>query len=407
MSVDQSVKLDYPSSRAPDAVDAGSVFAPAPGLPRRMNYGDAIRIFGTIAVVVGHVADLRLFSAKVLDREWWICNTWDSLTRWAVPAYIMLSGALLLDPARAEPTRDFYRKRLGRIGVPLVFWTAFFMWFSVVYTGWATFQIPGGATVHGWRAAWYLLALGKPYTHLHFIFRIAGLYFFTPMMRVWLRHTPRRMQWTAVIAALSLSAGDSIMNAITDNEPSVFARFVPFIGYYLLGYMLRDTVVSKRGYVWSWVGFIVSWLVLMLGTGSTVKLFHKPGTFLKGPPSLEMLQYDFLSPIRILMAISIWLIFVRAFHQPWPKTPERRKFVAWWASTTLGLYLIHPMFREILYTRHIWIPGVYERWLSHDFSPTWPNIWLGIPVATTVIYLLSLAATALLMKIPYVRRITG
>ena len=143
------------------AQGVGGVFAPeaAPAhKPRRMHYGDAIRIIGTFAVVIGHVADLRLFSDHVLDGEWWICNLWDSLTRWAVPVYIMLSGALLLDPGRAEAPRDFYRKRLGRIGVPLVFWTAAFMWFSVEYTGWASYE-----SFHGWKAAWLLLDGRKPY----------------------------------------------------------------------------------------------------------------------------------------------------------------------------------------------------------------------------------------------------
>ena len=379
------------------AIDADSVFAPAPSQPRRMYYGDAIRIFGTIAVVIGHVADLRLFSTQVLDRNWWICNLWDSLTRWAVPVYIMLSGALLLDPARAEPSHHFYRKRLLRIGVPLVFWTAFFMWFDVKYTGWRP----------SWKAAWLNLALGKPYVHLHFIFRIAGLYLFTPMLRVWLRHTHRKMQCWTVGMALVLSAGDSIMNSITDNEPSVFARFVPFVGYYLLGYLLRDTVLTARGLRRASAGFIASYLVLLLGTGWTVHLFHAPGTFLKGPPSLEMLQYDFLSPIRIVMAMCAWLLFVNIFNKPWPQSELARRRVGWWAGTTLGIYLIHPMFREILYTRRVWIPGLYDHWISYHFGPEWPNIWLGIPLMATLVYGLSLAVIAVVMRIPYVRRIAG
>lgn len=387
------VRLDYQVPKViADAIEAGSS-----NKPRRMYYGDAIRIFGTIAVVIGHVADLRLFSTQVLDRNWWICNVWDSLTRWAVPVYIMLSGALLLDPAKEESSRHFYRKRLLRIGVPLVFWTVFFMWFDVKYTGWRA----------SWSAAFFNLALGKPYIHLHFIFRIAGLYCFTPMFRVWLRHTNRTMQCWSVGIALVLSAGDSIMNSITDNEPSVFARFVPFVGYYLLGYLLRDIKLSARGFKRALAGFIASYLVLLFGTGWTVHHFHKPGTFLKGPPSLEMLQYDFLSPIRIIMAICAWLLFVCIFNKPWPKSEEARYRVGWWAGTTLGIYLIHPMFREILYTRRIWIPGIYERWLTTPFGPEWPNIWLGIPIMAILVYALSLAVTAGVMRIPYVRRIMG
>jgi surface polysaccharide O-acyltransferase-like enzyme len=394
------------------AAGVGGVFAPQPTdatplhKPRRMHYGDAIRILGTVAVVVGHVADMRLFSSHVLDRDWWVCNAWDALTRWAVPAYIMLSGALLLDPARNEAPSHFYRKRLARLGAPIVFWTAFFMWFGVEYTGWINRD--GRPS---WAEAVKLLVLGKPYTHLHFMFRIAGLYFFTPMLRTWLRHSTRQMQWAATLMALILAAGDNTANAITSNELTVFMRFVPFIGYYLLGYLLRDTLVSRRGFVWCWIGFVASYLVLMLGTGLTVKWFHQPGTWLKGPPSMEMLQYDFLSPVRIVMAVCAWLIFVKAFHKPWPQHEGSRKLVGEWAATTLGLYLIHPMFREILYLGQLkvpWIHGWKVLWHHQPgFGPEYPNIWVGIPLAVVMIYTLSLAATIVIMRIPYVRRIAG
>ena len=351
---------------------------------------------------------MRLFSDKTLDQEWWIANAWDAASRWAVPIYIMLSGALLLDPSRKELPSTFYRKRLGRLGVPLVFWTAFFMWFGVQYTKAVSYQTPDGVKVTGVTAAWYLLAMGKPYVHLHFIFRIAGLYLFTPMMRIWLANTPRKMQWVGVIAVLSLSGADSVMNALTRTEPSVFARFVPFIGYYLLGYMLRDTVVSKRGMIYCWVGFIVTYLILMLGTGWTVWRYHKTGSQLIGPPSMEMLQYDFLSPTRIVMTICVWLIFVRLFRHPWPKSERGRKIFGWWASTTLGIYLIHPMFRDIFDCQRKWIPFTsYDTFMFHPYKATYPNIWIGIPLTVFMVYFWSLVVIAILMKIPLIRRIAG
>src|ERR1700761_6847314 len=104
-----------------------------------MPYGDMIRIVGTIAVVCGHCCDMILFRPGAeLTYNWWVCNIYDALTRWAVPAYIMLSGALLLDPARHEAPHEFYRKRLWRIGIPMAFFSVFFMWFGVYYTGWVT-----------------------------------------------------------------------------------------------------------------------------------------------------------------------------------------------------------------------------------------------------------------------------
>jgi surface polysaccharide O-acyltransferase-like enzyme len=386
MSSTDAMNLESISSPDGESTETASVFAPKASQPRRMHYGDAIRIFGTIAVVINHVADMR-FGAHPLDRDWWIANFWDAFTRWAVPAYIMLSGALLLDPARAELPATFYRKRLARIGVPLVFWTVFFMWFSyalLIPKQWIT---P--------RQLWLNLALGKPYMHLHFIFRIAGLYFFTPMMRVWLRHTTRRMQMVTVIGVLCLSSADSIMNAITGDEPSVFMRFVPFIGYYLMGYLLREQTVSKKTLQLCWMGFIATCLILAIGTGL---LIQATGGKVKYYPSINMMLYDFLSPVRVIMAVCTWLIFVNTFTQPWPTSPRAREIVGIWAGTTLGLYLVHPLFRELLY---------FSKWWDAGKGVWWPNVWLGIPLASLMIYIVSLLVTLVLMKIPYVRRITG
>src|SRR5690242_6425687 len=110
------------------------VAKPALSKPRHMPYGDAARVLGTIAVVVGHCCDMVVFSPQAPLTEWWVCNLVDAASRWAVPVYVMLSGALLLDPHRSEAPSEFYSKRLARLGLPIVFWSAFYMWLSVYYT---------------------------------------------------------------------------------------------------------------------------------------------------------------------------------------------------------------------------------------------------------------------------------
>jgi surface polysaccharide O-acyltransferase-like enzyme len=390
-----AAKLAVAGGDPPPPVEA----AAPPAGPRWMHYGDYLRIVGTIAVVVGHVSDMVLYYHEPLKLDWWVCNLWDASTRWAVPIYIMLSGALLLDPARDEPAGNFYRKRLTRIGVPLVFWSAFFMWFSVWYTGWTT---P--------RQAWINLLVGQPYMHMHFIFRIAGLYAFTPMIRVFLRHVSRPMLIGTVALMLALSSADTVANNFTNTELSAFARFVPFAGYYLLGYMLRDGVRQRRTVIWCWVGFIGSIVVLAGGTAMLAQKFviDAGKTQVWGPPSVVMLLYDFLSPVRVVMAICAWVVLVQLFRDPWPHSQRGQRIVRAWANTTLGLYLIHPVFREM------WYLGLQmgghehgHRLLSHGIDATWPTVWIGVPLVATLVYLPSLLATVILMRIPYVRRITG
>jgi surface polysaccharide O-acyltransferase-like enzyme len=359
--------------------------------PAWMHYGDMIRILGTIAVVIGHVCDVGL-DQHPLSLNWWICQTIDGATRWAVPAYIMLSGALLLDPARADSPSHFYRKRLNRIGVPLVFWSAFFMIFSVRYTGWAT-----------WRQAWINLAIGQPYIHMHFIFRIAGLYAFTPMLRVFLRHATRSMQIATCILLLGLASADSIANSFTSTELSAFARFAPFLGYYLAGYLLRHAFLSTPALALACLSWLTSAFILIAGTGLLVHQFG-----MKWNPSPGMLLYDLLNPVRIAMSISAWLILITLFQNPWPRAQWAQHLTHKWAGLTLGIYLIHPAFRDMWFLgrfgpRHF--PWTIT--FSHGFTATWPNVYLGIPLTVTLVYIPSLIATAIIMRVPYLRRIDG
>lgn len=347
--------------------------------PQRMAYGDPVRILGTVAVVVGHVCDMPLFSSHLaapLSGDWWVCNVVDAAMRWAVPIYIMLSGALLLDPNRNEPAGVFYRKRLARLGVPLVFWTAFFTFFSIYYTGWCP----------GWKEAGLNLLKGQPYSHLHFIYRIAGLYAFTPMIRVFLRHADRPLVVGATVALLALSSLDSVANGLTGTDLSAFIRFVPFLGYYLCGYLLRETFVSDRQLPGCWLTVIVCIAILAGGTGLLVGQYG-----MKGYPSVSMLLYDFNSPVRIVYAVAAWLILVRMFHRP--LAAQSGAWVGRWAAMTLGLYLLHPAIREVLHL--------------HNFTAVRPNVWLGIPLVATMVYVPSLVLVWLIMRVPYLRRICG
>ncbi len=412
-----------------------------PAKPRWMHYGDHVRILGTVAVVVGHVSDMTLYASRPLSHDWWVCNWWDAATRWAVPVYIMLSGSLLLDPARGEPPGVFYRKRLARLGVPLVFWSAFFMWLDVYYTGWRAspadpaFEVvgPDGQFAHtylwsqhsAWewlvylvghkpRQAWLNLLVGQPYMHMHFIFRIAGLYAFTPVLREVVRHVSRPMLGWAVVLMLVLSAADTVANNVTETSLSMFARFVPFLGYYLLGYLLREGVRSWKMLAAAWVGLAGSVATVALGTGLFVKWFPGGHENIYGPPSPEMMLYDFVSPPRVVMGVCAWVVLVSLFRNPWPHGKVGRSIIRFWANTTLGLYLIHPLFREL------WWAGLKPlSWngnplLEHGITAAWEGwqhgtwgVGLGIPGTALLVYVPALVATIVLMRIPVVRRITG
>jgi hypothetical protein len=255
------------------------------------------------------------------------------------------------------------------------------------------------------------------------------LYAFTPVLRVCLKHVSRPMLIATVITMLAMASADSIANNISKTELSAFARFAPFLGYYLTGYLMRNAVLSGKWLLYSLLGFVGSIILLACGTQWMVQ-WYVLDTGLKsitGPPSMNMLLYDFLSPVRVVMAIFAWLVLVNVFRNPLPIGKWGRGVIRFWANTTLGLYLIHPVFREMWFMQApLWlvphiehfltlpeiglmhkVQTVLNQWELHGLNATWPTVWKGVPFVTALVYVPSLIATIIIMRIPYVRRIAG
>src|SRR5689334_4222130 len=159
-----------PEAAAPLAVSSANRFA----------WGDYVRVFGTFAVIAQHAAHrTTLFGVpNIHSATWWSILSIEAACRWAVPLFVMLSGALLLDPQRRETPIEFYRKRFWRIGIPLVFWSLFYLLPGIAVDGFSSSALAEGGTK---------LAHGRPAYHMYFLFIIAGLYLLTPYLRVVVR----------------------------------------------------------------------------------------------------------------------------------------------------------------------------------------------------------------------------
>lgn len=76
-----------------------------PILEKRRYYLDVLRIVAICAIVLLHVAGSYWYQLSVYTSEWQAINLYDCITRWGVPVFVMISGALFLDPAREQPIK--------------------------------------------------------------------------------------------------------------------------------------------------------------------------------------------------------------------------------------------------------------------------------------------------------------
>ena len=106
-------------------------------LQGRLFYADALRVVAALLVVTAHIAlGLLYFSPPERPLSWFdwhFAAAINSSARWIVAGFVMVSGAFLLNPARDEPPALFYRKSLSRIGIPLLFWSAFYTTIRILH----------------------------------------------------------------------------------------------------------------------------------------------------------------------------------------------------------------------------------------------------------------------------------
>ena len=143
----------------------------------RIIYLEVLRIIATIAVLVNHIplVAIHLYDDSVGDNGKFIINGIVHIVHFAVPVFVMITGALLLDKDRPISWRKAWNYTwrmiviLGTVGVVFAWMEIFFeeRHFNLL-------QIP---------YAIINTLQGKTWTHLWYLYMLVGLYLLLPMLK--------------------------------------------------------------------------------------------------------------------------------------------------------------------------------------------------------------------------------
>ena len=352
-----------------------------PGRPRgRVLWLDLLRVGGAFSVVAFHTASGLTAGGSDGGVSWAQCAR-IGLFRWGVPVFVLVSGALLLDPTRTETARAFYRKRLARIAIPLLFWSAYYIvWKSSIWTA------AGGLRLD---ALVSLLVLGRPRPFLWYLYMTVGLYCFTPFLRVYVRSSTNRERWWLVAVAMTVAVLHNFWSAVQHaGPPSVFAMWVPYTAYYLGGHQLRELDVSRfsaRGL-----------LVLVLGCAAVVAVACPVvvDALGLGESVLRGFLHGTFGPGVVVMSAAIFLLARKLWHDRAGARPVVRRIGDAIAPATLGIYVVHPAVAALLHQRL----GL-RRSAVGDLA--------FVPLATCATFVASYVLVALMLRVPYLRRTVG
>lgn len=280
---------------------------------------DFLRVLSMLAVIVIHAAAPFIARSGGHNSQFTVAVIYDSFSRFCVPMFVMLSGALMFG-FQGEIDKNkwaYYKKKLLRFGPALVFWIIFYWVFSGKMQG-----IIAGMTI--WeilKNAWWVLLNDVPHYHLWYIYMLPGLFLIAP----WLRQLKERFttkQW-AIFGIVLLLFG------VLHNGWRIYAgtnlpryyEFIDFIGYLVLGDVFLNMKFPKKFAVFGYVsGSALLAVVIYYYT-----LWH-PGQFF----------FDsFLSPFIVLPTLSLYVLINQGFEF------AKSKVIYELAITSFGIYLVH------------------------------------------------------------------
>ena len=83
---------------------------------RNIQY-DLLRILAAFSVVMLHSAAQHWYDLPIDSLDWKVVNAYDACFRFGVPIFVMISGAIFLDPLRELDMRRLYRHNILRLVV--------------------------------------------------------------------------------------------------------------------------------------------------------------------------------------------------------------------------------------------------------------------------------------------------
>lgn len=333
---------------------------------KRTIYLDWLRIIAALAVVTIHVsAGVVNDDAQTYESPWMAGNFFESISRWAVPMFVMISGALMLSSKKEISTSVFLKTKMAKILIPLVT-------FSVIYYA---NEVRKGEFTYTFSDFIERLATDDIMYHLWFLYMIAGLYLITPLLKILIQHAKRKDIEYFILLWLFASVISKTLEYFLGYSFKIELFFVTqYVGYFVLGYYLYTYDFQAKWRILIYIGGIAGWATTFFMT------YHES---VKLDEPLEHFWYDEHSPNVLLVAAALFMLF-KSTELGGVKLPWIGNVIS---QTSFGIYLIHVLVMQTLYEKFDFV------WF--DLHPI-----IGIPYKVTLVVAISTILVFTIKKIP-------
>ena len=332
----------------------------------------ALSVFACFGVVCMHTGSFWSFSKSL---NWIAGNAVESFFYFAVPVFLMISGATLIDYRKRYTTAEYFKKRISKTLIPFLFWSIFALFFNRILWGAGSVSFNPIDIIDS--------VINCKYVDIYYFFIVLfGVYLSFPVISLIPKESRRKGFLYMIVTSFTVNFLLPFLFSLTNGRINFNGRFsfpvcwgvmiYPIIGYYLENYELSKKAKSTV--------FTLGFLSLGVSFFGTLILSWRAGTVvtrLRGTPSVT----------NILYPSAVYLLF-KLF--PFEKLP---KFIVsaigFFGGQTFGIYLIHMLLMRLAVSKF-------------NFSPVNSTARL---VYAVFLFLLSGIIIKILQKIPFVKRL--
>lgn len=349
---------------------------------KKILYLSYLRAAACISIIVLHTVDVAviLYQEQISNGERLASLSVVHCMMWAVPCFVMVTGALLLDKDRTISIRDIFLKYILRIIIALVAFSLIFALFDTLMDksgtgfGFLAKGLSNVLTGNGWAHVWYLYLL-------------IGLYLLMIFYRAAANHVSNaeyRYLLAVYVVFLSILPLLSMWNAKAGFYIHV-STIYPF--YLFAGYAIATQILKIK----RWLSILLS-LVGIAGVIAATILNEYCANISYG----NLLGYS--SIFVLLMSVGIFSLARGDKNRMVPDREQKKPHIIGKVfleidRCSFGIYLIHMIFVRL--TLRYWAINPYSSNLTI-------LIFIGLILGILVV---SYGITALLKFIPGVRKI--
>lgn len=341
-------------------------------MTKREEFIDYLKIFASLAVVVLHVASQNWYTIDVTSMEWQIFHIFDSLVRWSVPVFVMMSGALFL--GRQYTLKKLYKKNILRLITAFTFWSFIYL---IVF---------GGHSENN------LINITSGYYHMWFIPMMIGLYICVPVLQK-IAESEYVTKYFLTAAFLLTFLFPQIGELILDfgNQKCIeiysvirqcigkldISLFLGYSGYFIGGYYLYKTELSKTSRAVIYIlGILGVCITIGMESYLAISTQNADGTY-----------YGYFN-VNVLMesvAVYVWFKYNVQGTLKWNTVIKKI------SECSFGVYLVHVLILELL-----------EKYVGISTMSSHPL--LSVPLISFLVFGVSLLVSFVINKLPWLNK---